>query len=365
MYGATGQGEGDNARAPLLCDHDHVDYMDAIRNDDPDGGINSEIDLLPEGDQNREIKIEIPALPSDLQSNPNHIFHDEPLKTFYSLLFLGFGFLVTTFSLAITHERVPEYPPLPDLVLDNTTYHPALLTISEIIIIVSTAVGGLVCVFHHHRMIVFRRVFLLLGLLYIYRGMTMFVTVLPISDPNYTCAPKLNHTITFVELLSRVATIVSGGGLSMNGKQIYCGDFIFSGHTMVLLLGFFVVREYSPRRFLLLHICSFLLTVAGVVMLLISRGHYSIDVLIAYWVTSRVWWTYHTLANNQVLKMKGDHNYMDNICWWYFFRYFETNIPAAVPRVYSFPIPRSLRDKLVDHWQRLRGSHEDENRTLL
>jgi hypothetical protein len=25
--------------------------------------------------------------------------------------------------------------------------------------------------------------------------------------------------------------------------QVYCGDFIFSGHTMVLLMGFFVIRE--------------------------------------------------------------------------------------------------------------------------
>ena len=60
---------------------------------------------------------------------------------------------------------------------------------------------------------------------------------------NYTCAPQLNHTISFLELISRVVTIVSGGGLSMNGKQIYCGDFIFSGHTMVLMMAFFVVRE--------------------------------------------------------------------------------------------------------------------------
>jgi hypothetical protein len=25
--------------------------------------------------------------------------------------------------------------------------------------------------------------------------------------------------------------------------QVYCGDFIFSGHTMVLLMGFFIIRE--------------------------------------------------------------------------------------------------------------------------
>ena len=185
-----------------------------------------------------DVKIDIPpTLEQDL------IFPDEPVKTVLSFLFLIFGFLVTTFSLALTHDRVPDYDPLPDIVLDNTTYHQWGLKASEIIIIISIVLALITVLFHTHRMIVIRRVFLILGLLYMYRGLTMFVTVLPISDKNYECAPQLNHTISFLELISRVVTIVSGGGLSMNGKQIYCGDFIFSGHTMVLMMAFFVVRE--------------------------------------------------------------------------------------------------------------------------
>ena len=27
------------------------------------------------------------------------------------------------------------------------------------------------------------------------------------------------------------------------------------------------------------------------------------DVLLAYWVTSRVWWTYHTLASSKELRL--------------------------------------------------------------
>ena len=150
---------------------------------------------------------------------------------------------MTTFSLALTHDRVPDYGPLPDIVLDNTTYHQWGLKVSEIIIVITIVLAFITVMLHTHRMIVIRRVFFILGLLYMYRGLTMFVTVLPIPDKNYECAPQLNHTITFLELISRVATIVSGGGLSMNGKQIYCGDFIFSGHTMVLMMTFFVVRE--------------------------------------------------------------------------------------------------------------------------
>ena len=83
-----------------------------------------------------------------------------------------------------------------------------------------------------------------------------------------------------------------------------------------------------------------MLSVTGVAMLLVSRGHYSIDCLVAYWVTSRVWWTYHTMANNSNLKLSGSHNHMDNIWWWYVFRYAENNVTGKVPRRYSLFLPR-------------------------
>lgn len=41
----------------------------------------------------------------------------------------------------------------------------------------------------------------------------------------------------------------------------------------------------------------------GVIMVLISHGHYTVDVLIAYWVTTRLWNIYHTLANTPQLKV--------------------------------------------------------------
>ena len=48
-----------------------------------------------------------------------------------------------------------------------------------------------------------------------------------------------------------------------------------------------------------------LLAATGVVMVLIARGHYTVDCLIAYFVTTRIFYIYHTLANNQNLKVSG------------------------------------------------------------
>jgi len=267
---------------------------------------------------------------------------DEPVKTLLSLLFLLFGFLVTTVSLSVTHERMPYYNPLPDIFIDNTNYLEWGLDASEIILMVLCLIAFVVVLLHKHRMIIFRRIFLIIGMLYMYRGVTMFVTVLPKPDPHYMCAPKLNHSITFIEVLQRSLRIISGAGLSINGNQVYCGDFIFSGHTMTLFAAFFVIREYSSRRLYVLHAVVLGLVFLGVTFLVMGRGHYSIDVLIAYWITSRLWWIYHTMAHTHHLKRTGDHNFVSNMWWWHIFSYFEREVPGRLPRVYSLPLPVSV-----------------------
>ncbi len=47
----------------------------------------------------------------------------------------------------------------------------------------------------------------------------------------------------------------------------------------------------------------FSLTLVGVILLLIARGHYFIDVVIAYFATTRIFWIYHTLCYNNALSV--------------------------------------------------------------
>ena len=75
----------------------------------------------------------------------------------------------------------------------------------------------------------------------------MCVTVLPKPDQNYFCSPTLEDenitTNTTRIIFERVLTLVSGGGLSMNGKHHYCGDYIYSGHTISLITAYLVIKE--------------------------------------------------------------------------------------------------------------------------
>ena len=128
--------------------------------------------------------------------------------------------------------------------------------------------------------------------------------------------------LTVLIVLRRAVKILSGFGLSMNGQHVFCGDFIFSGHTMIFLLCYLVIIECknslffcknfnercsiffcekwfheffsiffpdTSKKLYILHWLAWINAIIGVTLLLMARGHYSIDVILAYWITTRLW----------------------------------------------------------------------------
>ena len=124
---------------------------------------------------------------------------------------------------------------------------------------------------------------------------------------NGTYHPNLPFSEYVSIIASRVGYMLLGFGLSINGRHSYCGDYLFSGHTVILTLGFLVIREYlMPSRcrtiaWKLFHALLFCCCFGGVICVIISRGHYLIDIILAYYVTTMVFWIYHTLAYNHSL----------------------------------------------------------------
>lgn len=163
----------------------------------------------------------------------------------------------------------------------------------------------------------------------------MFVTVLPVASPTYHCAPKANTT-SILLIAKRAFQLISGFGLSINGKHVYCGDYIYSGHTVILVSAYLYIQEYTSRRLVILHWVSWLVSLTGIVMVLIARGHYTVDVLIAYYVTTRLFWIYHTMANNTSLKNSSTTNYLARLWWFRVFQYLEGNVGGPLPRLYGF-----------------------------
>ncbi|KAI5733014.1 hypothetical protein M8J76_006619 [Diaphorina citri] len=257
-----------------------------------------------------------------------HLSGRQEERTGRSFLILVFNLVLTTTSLAIVHEWVPDrqvYKPLPDIVLDAVPATDWTLYLSEVLIMISTNIMVVVILVHRHRFIILRRLFLLLALLYMLRSITMFVTVLPVSSTSYNCAAKANSTSPRL-IASRVLQLISGFGLSINGKHTFCGDYIYSGHTTILAMSYLMIYEYSPKRYFLLHWASFVMSVAGVIMVLVAHGHYTVDVLIAYYITTRLFW------------QRTPYNYLANVWWFRIFQYFEGNVGGPLPRQYETPL---------------------------
>ncbi|CAN7994004.1 unnamed protein product [Ixodes hexagonus] len=169
----------------------------------------------------------------------------EKWKTLVAFSFLSGNLILNLTCLAVVHERIPDrtkYPPLPDIFFDLFPPLDWALDVSEVIIIVCIWSTLLLLLIHRYRWIVLQRVFLIMGLLYFMRSITMFVTQVPVASTTYYCSPKANTTNPLL-ILKRVAQLLSGFGLSINGQHTFCGDYIYSGHTVILTLAYLVVRE--------------------------------------------------------------------------------------------------------------------------
>lgn len=95
----------------------------------------------------------------------------------------------------------------------------------------------------------------------------------------------------------------------------------------------------SPRRLWWYHWICWLLSVVGIFCILLAHDHYTVDVVVAYYITTRLFWWYHTMANQQVLKEASQMNLLARVWWYRPFQYFEKNVQGIVPRSYHWPFP--------------------------
>ncbi|KAF5898770.1 phosphatidylcholine:ceramide cholinephosphotransferase 2, partial [Clarias magur] len=221
-------------------------------------------------------------------------------KTVLAFVYAAFNLVLTTVMITVVHERVPakeSSPPLPDKFFDYVDRVKWAFTVTEVNGMLLVVIWSIQWIFHRYRAILGRRFFFLMGTLYLYRCVTMYITTLPVPGMHMSCAPKLYGDSQ--AKLQRVLQLISGAGLSITGSHIMCGDFLYSGHTVMLTLTYLFIKEYSPRSFWWYHLLCWLLAAVGAVCILVAHEHYSVDVVVAYYITSRLFYWYHTMTNVQ------------------------------------------------------------------
>lgn len=117
---------------------------------------------------------------------------------------------------------------------------------------------------------------------------------------------------------------------------------------------YFLFKLDTPRHLYFLHTMTWLLNMFGIFFILAAHEHYSIDVFVAFYITSRLFLYYHTLANNQVKFLKPfksvanqihrfihslqaltSHDSTRTRIWFPMFSYFESSVDGIIPNEYT------------------------------
>ena len=72
-------------------------------------------------------------------------------KVLVGAVFMILCFFLTTASISVTHERVPQINALPDIIFDLVRYKHSALKVSEVLLSIQSTVTILICIFHKHR----------------------------------------------------------------------------------------------------------------------------------------------------------------------------------------------------------------------
>uniref|UniRef100_H2YCU8 SAM domain-containing protein n=1 Tax=Ciona savignyi TaxID=51511 RepID=H2YCU8_CIOSA len=262
-------------------------------------------------------------------------FLPELNKLFVSFMYATFVSWVTAYMMVLVHERVPDkqkYPPLPDIFLDNVPLIPYAFQLAEFCGLFLATMWLLILIFHKHRW---------RYCIYIFSNINLMISPRLISVDNISKVQASMYNSSW-ERLVRATEIMVGCGMTLTGVHT-CGDYMFSGHTAYLTLFNHLITEYTPTKFYRLHTLSWVLNLFGIFFVLAAHEHYSIDVVIAFYITSRIFLYYHMLANTRCYW----HSKRVKI-WFPLLSYFECNVPGKVPNEYEWPIQlKNLRKRFT------------------
>uniref|UniRef100_A0A915PKC6 SAM domain-containing protein n=1 Tax=Setaria digitata TaxID=48799 RepID=A0A915PKC6_9BILA len=264
---------------------------------------------------------------------------DTKLKSFIKLTiafcYCTSSLLITAFVMALVHDRVPDmktYPPLPDIVLDNLPLIPWAFQVCEGIAVCLALLWFTILFFHKHRVVIMRRMFSLVGTVFLLRCVTMLITSLSVPGPHLEC--RAQSYGTFVARLQQAYHIWSRLGMSIHGVRS-CGDYMFSGHTTAITLLNHFITEYTPDSWHSLHTITWVLNLFGIFFILAGHEHYSIDVFIAFCISSRMFLYYHAYAYHQFSFSENDNRMR---LWFPLGWFFEAGGQGRVENDFDLPL---------------------------
>lgn len=176
---------------------------------------------------------------------------------------------------------------------------------------------------HPQRFMILRRVLFLLGILFFMRAITVTATQLPDASP--TCQAQFTDPVRgayksqpmYPKALFRAWKV-----LWHPMTHVTCGDMVFSGHTTVLFLCHMIFRRYCKAKHLKVKVLyraahtpesvcaaarsiSLVYAIGAALVIIGTRLHYTLDVLVAIFITCSVFNRYHSYLRYKKLSARG------------------------------------------------------------
>merc|ERR1711916_209848 len=115
--------------------------------------------------------------------------------------------------------------------------------------------------------------------LYVTRSFTISTTRLPVTD---------NHCRYAREEIPNFLLNTLHGLATMGLANVHCGDLLFSGHSIMLTLFVQLVHTYFPAYRKLNWLSTFC-TLMSFFLIVATRSHYTVDVVVGWFVTMCTW----------------------------------------------------------------------------
>jgi shingomyelin synthase len=265
--------------------------------------------------------------------------------------------------LVFVHLRIPTNEtwgapvrPLPDLVLQLVPRQSWGFVASEMMISTLSLTTLVLTIFHQNRLVVARRFCCISGSVFLLRAACVCVTSLTQCSPHLAdvCPPlQLRDTQEFFE---RAFRILVGVGLRIQGGQS-CGDYIYSGHTCSLTIFNLLICTYGPGHpfFLPLKVGSCILNFAGALCILLAHEHYTVDVVLGFFITLMIFTDYHNVAHNPELRRRDRLRIRLTSPLAYFM---ERNGEGKLVNHYNIPLCHHF---IVQRWSRFRLGRQKRN----
>lgn len=197
-------------------------------------------------------------------------FKPRIIRLSIAVLFWFFTFAFMLFCGTLASFRSPkDSDTLPDIMFDLLPDH-KVYPLPEVLLytLLFSAVGRMI--FHPDGVAIARRFAAIAGCIYIFRSFTLIATSLP--DPLQRCSrdysPSWNVAAFFTDK---------------------CGDMM--GNTVNATLAALVWSQYTKHR--VLYVFAWLTSITAMLLFIVNRSHYTLDVLISIFISVFCWKYYH------------------------------------------------------------------------